>query len=328
MKHTLLNLIGIFLIVLGQTNTASAAGFHFDRASGESGESIELAIWYPSLAQAQPFSVGPVTMSVATNGACVKKSLPLVLISHGTGASNLSHFDTAIALANSGYVVVALTHTGDNYRDQSRSTDILDRPRQVSRVLDHMLGAWRERSNLDPTRIGMFGFSAGGFTTLVSVGGMPDFFKIGPTCEQHPTDFACKLLAAKGYPSATLPGQTVLTDFRIKAAVVAAPALGFTFTQNGMKDVKLPIQLWRAQNDTILPEPRYAQAVYNALPNPPEYHQVANAQHLDFLSPCSAALATAVPSICTSEAGFDRSKFHEEFNASVIRFFNAALNVQ
>jgi predicted dienelactone hydrolase len=42
-----------------------------------------------------------------------------VVISHGNGGDDLTHIDTAMALANAGYVVAALTHTGDNPRDQS-----------------------------------------------------------------------------------------------------------------------------------------------------------------------------------------------------------------
>jgi hypothetical protein len=41
-------------------------------------------------------------------------------------------------------------HTGDNYADQSRSADIMDRPRQVSRVIDHMLSTWEGRAAIDP----------------------------------------------------------------------------------------------------------------------------------------------------------------------------------
>ena len=45
--------------------------------------------------------------------------LPLIVISHGTGGGNEGHADTAQALADAGFVVAAVTHTGDNYRDQS-----------------------------------------------------------------------------------------------------------------------------------------------------------------------------------------------------------------
>lgn len=141
-------------------------------------------------------------------------------------------------MADAGYVVAAVTHTGDNYADQSRSLAVMDRPRQISRVIDHMLSAWDYRSSIDPNRIGMYGFSAGAFTTLVSIGGMPDFSAIGPICRDHPADFACQLIGKSSQaavPSSAMDGR----DRRIEVAVVAAPALGFTFTPDGLKRVEV-----------------------------------------------------------------------------------------
>jgi len=304
-----------------------AAGFQHGVAADPEGKPLQIGIWYPSQATAQPTAIGLVTMNVAVNGAAQGKALPLVVISHGTGSSFLGHFDTAIALADAGFVVAAVTHAGDNYADQSRSTDVMDRPRQISRVIDHMLSAWDGRATIDPARIGMFGFSSGGFTTLVSIGGVPDFSTVGPECRQFPGDFACQLVAKSGGHLAAPPTSTTarVPDARIKAAVVAAPALGFTFSAAGLKNVLVPVQLWRAENDVLLPHPRYAEAVKLALPQPPDYQVASNAGHFDFLPSCGSALASIAPAICTSAAGFDRTAFHASFNASVVSFLSKTL---
>lgn len=306
---------------------AHAAGFQNGSAADPEGKPLVIGIWYPSQATAQPVSMGPTTMIVAVNGGVQGKALPLVVISHGTSSSFLAHFDTAIALADAGFVVVAVTHAGDNYADQSRSADIMDRPRQISRVIDHMLSAWDGRAAIDPARIGMFGYSAGGFTTLVNIGGIPDFTTVGPMCRQYPADFACQLIARSGSNVAAPPASTSAraADPRIKAAVVAAPALGFTFSPDGLKNVKVPMQLWRAENDVLVPHPRYAEAVRLAMPQAPEYHVVASAKHYDFMAPCSTALASMAPSICTSATDFDRAAFHASFNAAVVGFLSKTL---
>jgi predicted dienelactone hydrolase len=303
-----------------------AAGFQRGVAADPEGKPLEIGIWYPSPAAANPVAMGPVTMHVAVNGPARGKDLPLVVMSHGNGGYFLSHFDTAIALADAGFVVAAVTHTGDNYADQSRSTDVMDRPRQISRVLDHMLSIWDGRASIDPSRIGIFGFSSGGFTALASIGGVPDFAKIGPLCAQYPGDYVCGLMARSGGSISAPPASAMSSaaDTRIKAAVVVAPALGFTFSPDGLKNVKMPVQLWRAENDVIVPHPRYAEAVRLALPQVPEYHVVANAGHFDFLAPCSSALASVAPPICTSAAGFDRAAFHASFNAAIVSFFRKA----
>jgi predicted dienelactone hydrolase len=301
-----------------------AAGFQHGLAADPNGKPLVIGIWYPSQATVKPVSMGPTTMTVAFNAPLNGKALPLVVMSQGTGGSFLGHFDTAIALADAGFVVVAMNHTGDNYADQSRSVDIMDRPRQVSRVIDRVLSTWEGHAAIDPERIGMFGFSAGGFTALASIGGVPDFSKIGPVCQQYPGDFACQLVASSRRP-VVAPAATAVADARIKAAVVAAPALGFTFSPDGLRNVKVPVQLWRAEDDVVLPHPRYAEAVRLALPEVPDYHVVANAGHYDFLSPCSDALASMVPAICTSLPGFDRAAFHVGFNSAVVQFFESTL---
>jgi predicted dienelactone hydrolase len=320
---TFFSAVAILVAALAGT-PAHAAGFQHGLAADPSGPALVVGVWYPSRVPGQPISLGPTAMTVALDAPVDGSALPLVVMSHGTGGSFLSHFDTAIALADAGFVVVAMNHTGDNYADQSRSVDVIDRPRQVSRVIDHMLSAWPGHAALDAHRIGVFGFSSGGLTALASVGGRPDFSAIGPMCSQHPGDFACLLLAKRTGPIPVVAPVDV-TDARIKAAVVAAPALGFTFLPDGLRKVELPVQLWRAENDTLVPHPRYAEAVRLALPAAPEYHVGPNAGHFDFLAPCSEAMATRVPSICTSAAGFDRAAFHVDFDAAVVRFFGAHL---
>ena len=82
-------------------------------------------------------------------GIIAGTGLPLVLISHGTAASEASHYDAVLALADEGFVVAALTHTCDNYMDQSyvgNRKDLTDRPHQGECRLElhaHNLGTAR-----------------------------------------------------------------------------------------------------------------------------------------------------------------------------------------
>ncbi|MBB2202114.1 alpha/beta hydrolase [Gluconacetobacter tumulisoli] len=111
----------------------------------------------------------------------------------------------------------------------------------------------------------------------------------------------------------------------LRAIVVAAPALGFAFDRARLRQVTLPVQLWQADDDSILPPAYYAQRVRAALPHAPDFHPVPHAGHFDFLAPCSPLLAHAVPAICTSAPGFDRAAFHQRMNADLVRFFQATL---
>ena len=306
------------------TPAAAGVGFQHLTIPDPGHAPIEVGVWYPTDAKTsdQPIELG--LQPVATDAPVRGDHLPLVLISHGHGGSYAGHVDTALALANAGYVVAALTHTGDNWRDDSQATAMWERPRQLKVLDDYMLGAWSGHARIDADRIGAFGFSAGGFTVLVAAGGEPDLAAVGPHCADHPQFYTCKLVADRHVTSFHLPYPWV-HDPRIRAVVSAAPALGFAFSREGLEKVNEPLQLWRAADDQILPQPYYAEAVRQNLPQAPETHVVDHAGHFDFLAPCSEALAKQVPEICVSEPGFDRAAFHADFDRQVVAFFDRTL---
>ena len=309
--------------LLGMSGAASAdVGYSETVIRLADGGRIPVAIWYPSTGTATDRPVGLFRQHVATDAPVKGRRLPLVVISHGNGGSKEGHYDTALALAAAGFVVAALEHPGDNYHHQSRATAMTDRPAALSRVIDFMIGDWANHAAIDPRRIGAFGFSSGGFTVLAAAGGQPDFTLFAPHCVQHPTNYDCKLAGPTGVSAPAL--GRIVPDRRIRALVVAAPALGFTFA-HGLDYVRIPVQLWRADDDHILPAPDYADAVRAALPRPPQFETVADAGHFDFLAPCSPALAKVAPAICTSRPGFDRTAFHERFNRAVTAFLRAKL---
>jgi predicted dienelactone hydrolase len=312
-------LAAVLMLVLSARAWASEPATGFQHLITPNG--TEVGVWYPSTGTPVDIPLGPVRQSVVPGGPIVGEHLPLVVISHGTGGSFTGHTDTAVALANAGFVVAALTHPGDNWRDQSRRIHIEDRPTALSGLIDFMLDTWAGRSALDPARIGAFGFSAGGFTVLAGAGGKPDLTTIETHCKAHPDFYDCRLLADQPRDPALV--WNTRADRRIKALVVAAPALGFTFAGHGLDGVQIPVQLWRADADRVLPAPEYADAVRQALPKTPEFHHVENASHYDFLAPCNGP--EHLPEICTSAPGFDRAAFHANFNSEVTRFLSEAL---
>ncbi|MET3694821.1 alpha/beta hydrolase family protein [Methylobacterium goesingense] len=282
---------------------------------------MEIGIWYPASGPSSPQRLGLFMHDVVAASVPPQGPHPLVVMSHGTGGDFTSHADTAVALARAGFIVAALTQPGDNWRDASRATRIEERPKTLSRLIDYMLGDWSGLTGIDRERIGAFGFSSGGFTVLAAAGGRPDLTRVAEHCAAHPALFDCSLIQAK--PNTAIGTWPDLHDRRIKAIAVAAPALGFTFDRAGAAAIRVPVQLWRADDDEILPAPFYADAVRAVLPVPPAFHGVPEAGHFDFLSPC--AEPRVVPHICASRRGFDRTAFHQRFNGEVVRFFRQAL---
>jgi predicted dienelactone hydrolase len=323
-----LPIVLLLVLVSAVPALARSVGFQELRVANGADRPLVIGVWYPSDAPASDQRLGTFTQLVAPNGPLAPgRTLPLVVMSHGNGGWYGGHYDTAIALARAGFVVAALSHTGDTYDDQSRATRLIDRPRQLHRLIDYMTGEWTAHDRIDAGRIGAFGFSSGGFTALVAIGGTPDLNAIAPHCRAHPGYYDCQLLKrVGGAETVTAPPAEAWThDPRIRAAVVAAPALGFTFGKPGLQSIHVPVQLWRDLDDHILPNPDYAEAVRAALPEAPEMHLVEKADHFDFLAPCDDRLRDLAPDICRSEPGFDRVAFHETFNAAVTAFFSAHL---
>jgi predicted dienelactone hydrolase len=324
-----LTAISILLLILGDASHA-AVGFQQLTVPDPEGKPLAVGTWYPSRGPIADLPVGQFRQAVVLDGPVLGSKLPLVLISHGTGGGLASHYDTALALANAGFVVAAVTHTGDNYADQSYAgnrVDLTDRSRQIRRVLDFLLKEWSQHQQVDATKIGIFGFSLGGFTALVEAGGTPDLTLMAQLCSSKPGAPECSFIQQrKGdqlKPSTTPP--VWIHDPHIKAAVIAAPAASYLFAAGGLRQVRIPVQLWRAENDEQAPNAWNSDIVAQGIPQLAEEHTVPRAGHFVFLAPCSEVLASQAPQICGDAPGVDRLEFHRQFNQSVVAFFRAAL---
>jgi predicted dienelactone hydrolase len=188
-----------------------------------------------------------------------------------------------------------------------------------------MLGTWPARERIDSSRVGMYGFSAGGFTALAAIGGVPDLRRLPTHCATD-SEFVCKLLADAHSPLIVAgndpPASAYVHDSRIKAAAIAAPGLGFTFTAEGLAAVKGPVQLWSGAADASVPTATNAGWVSRALGQRSELHIVPGANHFSFLVPCGLGGPSL---LCHDADGFDRKKFHARMNRDVLSFFQSKL---
>ena len=281
-------------ILNGVACSASAAGIQLLNH----GPALSGAIWYPC-PQAEPKQVPLGDLAVAVDYGLVGvkdcplpgEKLPLVVFSHGHTGWFGGHHDTAEALADAGFVVAAINHPGDNGKDPSKSGDLSvfrSRPQDMVRLLDFLLQDWKDKSVVDAARIGLFGFSKGGYTGLVLAGAAPDFARVARGCED--TSEFCEQLRNGETPN---PPH----DARIRAAVIADPPSGF-FTRDNLAAIRIPLQFWRSEMGAGAVDPAGTARVARSLPGTPDIH-VVPAGHFAFLAPCSAQLATALPRLCT-----------------------------
>jgi predicted dienelactone hydrolase len=208
-RFAVLRLLG--LVLFGVAFTAAAAPpsnvayRRIDVQDAATGEWFAAALWYPTRAVPAPlFLTGSLSecklpamlcrliafeMPVASGAAPADGKFGLIVISHGAGGLSLNHRDLAMALASRGHVVAAPTHPRGKGDDISGVGVWVGRPKQVSRVIDALLGDARLGSHIQRERIGVVGHSNGGYTALAVAGAKPDPAAVVAHCRRHPDDF-------------------------------------------------------------------------------------------------------------------------------------------
>lgn len=300
-------------------------------------------VFYPaSVTTRAPARVGPYLVDAVRDAPALPGPKPLVLLSHGHGGSNLGHADLATWLAGHGYVVAAIDHAGDDFRDASldgRPEVLGGRPRQVSATIDLLLRDPRWKALVDPDRIGVAGFSNGGYTALLLVGAKPRIGRFVDYCERLPSDKLCQ--GAEAYRAeAAKQGRTLdqlfedmqsqltrwgqTADPRVKAAFAMAP-LSLVFDAEGLAAIDRPVFLAYSEQDTLLRPSENAARIRPLLKTLDGVRTVPTADHWVFIPPCTPELAAAVAEICADPPGVDRARVHAEINDDALAFFRRTL---
>jgi predicted dienelactone hydrolase len=312
--------LGAIILCLTAMHAHGAGLRAIDIPPDAGGPALTGAVWYPCSQPAGEVDFGKISLPGVKDCPLPERKLPLIVVSHGRTGSFAGHHDTDAVLADAGFIVAAINHAGDTSSDLSRTDDLsiyVQRPNDIKRLIDFMLGTPGFASSIDRERIGLFGFSRGGYTALAVIGANPDWANVTDRCKEFKTR-VCEQVRAKEFPG------SVTHDPRIKAAVIADP-LSVFFTADSFGAIKIPVQLWASElgGDGVLPHS--VDIVDKNLPTKHEYHVVPNSGHFAFLAPCPPALVVELPRICADAAGFDRTAFHRQFNAAVLAFLQAQL---
>jgi predicted dienelactone hydrolase len=303
-------------------STAQAAGLEaFDIPAGAAGPAIRGRVWTPCAESPQEIDDKDGRTFFAVQDCPITgDKLPLIVISQGGRGWLAGHDDTAAALADAGFIVLAINHPGDTSSTDSLAV-LVEWPADIKRSIDFMLERWPDASHVDAQRIGFYGFSFGGYTGLVVIGGNPDFRKGLPDCQTS------SLQACKELENNEIPTQPIIHDPRVKAAIIVDPYPVFVFPKENLKAVTIPVELWGSdptQNADHL-SGCCAAAIYDRLPSKSKFIFMKDARHYSFLAVCTPKEAVQIPSICTDAPGFDRAGFHKSFHAEAVAFFRKHL---
>jgi len=281
---------------------------------------VRVTVWYPAAEGAveQRIDLGPPGRPLFLVGAVAQDAAfaddrrrPVILFSHGFGgaARMMGWFGTA--LARDGYVVVAVDHPGNNGIDKMTAAGAIltwDRVQDLRAALGAAAADGAIGPHLDLGRIGVSGFSAGGFTALVSVGAKVDMRRFQAFCRQSPTDGVCapqkefalsqedaeRALAAPDLAAEAAHAGDDHTIPSVRAAFAIAPAIVQALPPDGLARIEAPVAIILGDADPVAPPATNGLVAAKAIPHA-ELKVLPGVGHYDFLSTCTAAGVAAVP---------------------------------
>jgi predicted dienelactone hydrolase len=293
---------------------------------------LRITVWYPARegAEEQSLDLGPPGQPLFWVGAAAPnapwidtRKRPVILFSHGFGgtARMMGWFTTNLARA--GFVVIAVDHPGNNGMDKMTAQGAVmfwDRPEDLKVALAAVKADPEFAAHIDLRRVGVAGFSAGGFTALAAAGAQvnPDHFL--DFCKAHPDDGVCK--PQKEFPLTLEEGMKTLnspdlqadvaharddhTIPEVRAAFAIAPAIVQAFEPASFGAMKAPVAIILGDADPVAPPHSNGGVAARAIPGA-EFKVLPGVGHYDFLSTCTPAAIAAVPLCQDLRVGQDRT---------------------
>lgn len=327
----------------GTTTVASAAV-----RDAQHRDALRYTVWYPAPAgsretaltigppEAQLFDVGRAALDAPVAGA----RLPTLLFSHGNGGSARMMGWLGTALARAGYLVIAVDHPGNNGVDEMtlpgsvlswlRADDL--RAALGAVQADPLLGP-----HVDPERLGVAGFSAGGYTALLAAGARPDLQRLLAFCQAHPDDGVCRpqqeaithtmeARIAAANSSALSPWISHANESRaipgVRAVFLLAPAIVQAFAPEQLSSLRQPVSIVLGEADAVAPPQSNGHAMHAVMPGS-ELQRLPDVGHYDFLAACTPAGQQRLPELCTTSV--PKTQTHALAVDAALQFFAHSL---
>ncbi len=344
LHHLLALLASTVLVIFSRDAQAAPMGM---RVLPPTSQHTEVTLFYPSSTPATAVQRGPFAMRFAVSGAMQTQSAKraLIVISHGSGGAPWPLVDLAQALVDAGYAVAMPKHRGDNYQDQSlvgpESWKL--RPSEMSQAIDAIAQHAELSAQIDTQRVGVYGTSAGGLTTIVLAGGQWSPARFMRHClENMAQDFhgcvglatylrgdaldSVKLAMARGAHRSRFDDETVYAhhDPRIVAAAASVP-MATPFDLTSMARLRTPLGIIQARQDAWLPPRFHSQRLLAACTRCELIADLPQAGHGSLFSPWPAELAAQETHLLRDPAGFDRADVHRSY-AKLVAFFRQYLS--
>jgi predicted dienelactone hydrolase len=303
-------------------------------------QNVDFHIWYPALPGGRQVNVGGngvFNSTPAGSGAPhAGGQYPTVIISHGAGGNAGQFGWIAAALAQAGFVVILPNHPGTTSGNASAqaAVRVWERPKDVSAVLDEISANAQDYPYVDPDRIGVLGFSAGGYTAMALTGARVDPNALQSFCDDGDHGMSdCAFLAHFNVDLHALdlsPAAQNLADPRVKSAVIVDPGIVETLTAQSLEQIKTSMLVLNLGSESEVPAGVYAKPAAALIPNA-KYEAIPDATHFSFLAQCKprgAAILEAegeLDRLCDDAGGRSRADIHAELTQKIIRYLETHL---
>lgn len=299
---------------------------------------IKTEIWYPTneidstfeKKTELPFILNP----TIRNAVFVKQYFPLILLSHGTGGNRFGLAWLAIALAKQGYIVVAPDHWGNTYDNKIPEYFVRywERPLDISFLITQILNDTSLSQYVDKEKIGVVGFSFGGYTSLALAGAELNcnLLKTISKTDLGKKEFNIPELGDLRNLIDKIPCDNIQSSFkdnRIKVAVALSPALGLGFDNiDQVKSINSPILIIGAESDEIAPINTNAEHYHKLIPNSIYLKLEGEVGHYIFLNSGNNSLIKEAKKYYRDDKTINRETIHRNVEKVIIMFFENALN--
>ncbi|MEO1347728.1 MAG: alpha/beta hydrolase [Cyanobacteria bacterium J06635_15] len=283
----------------------------------------------------------PVDLYLPEDLNAIQGPVPVMVFSHGYGETRTDPDLILLArsLAANGYVVAVPEHIGSNraYQDDLARglahesfevMEFINRPLDIRFLLDTLeqKNETEFQGRLQLERVGLMGYSFGGYTALATAGATVDIERLHQQCDLE-AEFTpdtvnlalliqCRLLELEAFPKAIQQlTDGSLGDERVGLVIAFAP-LSNLFGESGMGNIQNPVIIMGGAYDVATPIALEQLTAFQWLTTPDKYFYLAeNLSHTAELTRFILDLA------------YPRSDIVTRFNDTERWFFSLAISL-
>lgn len=278
---------------------------------------------------------------VVANATAVRSEqpLPLVLLSHGTGATAAALEWLGFRLAQRGFVALAVNHHGHTGSEPYRAEGFLclwERAGDLTAILNDR--SWRSELGVEvEEKASVAGFSAGAYTALLLVGARVAFSQFEPdnpvkSPTRGPREFpnlADELPKLSQNPVFLVAWERRRADFsdhRVQQAIAIAPGRSVLgFSQDSLRAIRKPTRIFGGDEDTVAPPSDCCRWLYETIPACKYEILSGGVGHYTFLPEGSEVGREAAPELFVDRQGLERTTIHDYVAERSVEFLQGEL---